>query len=59
MPFDFNAYNREYKREKYDRIQVLLPKGTKELLTEAAQEAGLSLNKWATAILLKAAEKTE
>ena len=40
---DFEHQN-EYNKNKYDRIGVMLPKGTKEKLQTIAKEKGISLN---------------
>ena len=39
-------YNNEYKREHYDRIGFLAPKGMKEQIKEAAEVEGCSMSEW-------------
>lgn len=34
---DYNAYIDQYKRDHYDRINILLPKGSREILREIAK----------------------
>ena len=34
------AYKNLYQREHYDRLNLLLPKGTKKLIQEAAKASG-------------------
>lgn len=44
MGFDQNKYTNEFKKEHYDRITVLVPKGTKARWKAAAQRRGKSLS---------------
>lgn len=39
---EFNqiAYQNDYKREKYDRMELLLPKGRKEILKKKQKQRG-------------------
>ena len=37
-------YNREYNERNYDRIGVMVPKGEREKIREAANKEGLSVN---------------
>ena len=39
-PFNPVAYRNEYVREHYDRLSILLPKGTKKLMLARAAELG-------------------
>lgn len=49
-----NAATNRYKDKHYDRIGLLVPKGKKELLKQAASEAGYSsLSAWICSILQK------
>lgn len=41
-----DAYNKQYSREKYDKFQLTMPKGTKDVYKEYAEKQGLSLNKF-------------
>lgn len=41
---DAIRYNNEYNKQAYDRISVLVPKGTKEQIQTAAKENGESVN---------------
>ena len=38
MAFDQKKYVSEYTKENYDRIEVLVPKGKKDLLKQTAAE---------------------
>lgn len=40
-----NKYTDDYKREHYDRFNVLTPKGKKALYSEYAKAHGISMNK--------------
>lgn len=41
-----NEYVNEYKKEKYDRITLLVPKGEKERYKEMAKNSGMSLSEF-------------
>ena len=45
---EFNqiAYQNEYIKEKYDRINLTVPKGRKEEIKKAAAAAGQSVNEY-------------
>ena len=45
-PFDQIKYQNEYNKEKYDRINIMAPKGKKDLWKEKAKAEGLSLSAW-------------
>ncbi len=53
MAFDKNAYINQYKRDNYDRYSLMLPKGSKQLLKEYADNRGESLN----AVIIRALER--
>lgn len=57
--FDQIKYQNEYNKQKYDRITIMAPKGTKERLQEAARAAGMrSVNEFIlTAVEEKIGEK--
>lgn len=45
MPkFNPDKYADDYKRRNYDRINLLLPKGSREKLQRIAKAAGISVN---------------
>ena len=52
---EFNqiAYQNDYKREKYDRMELLLPKGRKEILKKKAKAAGGSMSEYINSLLEK------
>lgn len=54
MAFDKVKYDNDYKREKYDRISLLIPKGGKQILQKEADIRGL---KSVNALLIRALEK--
>ncbi len=39
-------WNKANMKERYDRIQLVVPKGMKETLQSKAKEQGLSMNKY-------------
>ena len=44
MAFDKIKYNNEYKKNNYDRITVLMPKGKKEKLQKYCNSRGISVS---------------
>ncbi len=44
MPTARTRANRKYNEKAYDRLTVSVPKGDREKIRAAAQEAGMSLN---------------
>lgn len=46
MAFDKYGYINAYIKEKYDRITLIMPKGRKEVLKQAAQAAGMSASEF-------------
>ena len=41
---DAFAYNNKFNKETYDRINVTVPKGKREIIKAAAQQTGESVN---------------
>ena len=39
-PFDSVAYRNQYAKQKYDRLSICFPAGTKKLMLERAEELG-------------------
>ncbi len=52
MAFDKNSYDNDYKRQNYDRVTVLLPKGRKRELKAYADARGESVG----AVIIEALE---
>ena len=48
------AYQNDYNREKYDRVNLTMKKGKKALVKEAAAAAGQSVNEFINAAIDKA-----
>ena len=44
--FDFQKYNNDYKKLNYDRLNFVMPKGTKEKIQAAAEREGISNAEW-------------
>ena len=44
VKFNKVAYDNAFIKEKYDRINFLVPKGEKEIIKAAADQAGKSVN---------------
>ncbi len=55
--FDQVKYQNEYNRQKYDRITIMVPKGQKEEITQAAKAQGLSRNEFLVRIVEDALKK--
>ena len=49
--FDSIKYQNDYIRKTYDRVNLLLPKGQKEILKAKAKERGESLNQFICACI--------
>lgn len=43
----------EYNAVKYDKIGLMLPKGSKDKIKQAAEEKGVSVNAWITELIRK------
>lgn len=43
MAFNRTIYSAEYRKEKYDTLQINLPKGQKEVIQSRAKELDLSM----------------
>ena len=41
-----NAYDIQYKKDNFDRIAFVVPKGTKDKIKERAAKEGLSMSEW-------------
>lgn len=52
--FNQIAYQNDYNREKYDRVNLTMKKGKKALVKEAAAAAGQSVNEFINAAIDKA-----
>lgn len=55
--FNQIAYQNNYKREKYDKIEVIVPKGEKEHIKQAAKAAGLSVSAYIYKVVQEDMEK--
>lgn len=52
--FNQIAYQNDYNREKYDRVNLTMKKGKKALVKEAAAAAGQSVNEFINTAIDKA-----
>ncbi len=54
-PQEFNqiAYQNDYIKEKYDRINLTVPKGRKEEIKKKAALAGMSVNEYINSLIDK------
>ncbi len=44
MGFDSNAYKAEFRKQNYDQVGILIPKGRKDDLKALAKQEGLSIS---------------
>ena len=44
--FDQMKYQNDFNKKNYDRIEIVVPKGKKQIIKEAAQAAGQSTNEF-------------
>lgn len=58
---EFNqiAYQNEYNKMNYDRIEIKVPKGKKTVIKEAAKATGQSVNEFINQAIDERMEKTE
>lgn len=58
---EFNqiAYQNEYNKMNYDRIEIKVPKGKKVVIKEAAKAAGQSVNEFINQAIDERMGKTE
>lgn len=52
-------YQNDYIRRKYDRLNILVPQGQKDVITDAAYAAGESLNQFVNKAILGRLEQLE
>lgn len=50
-------YDKKYHKENYDRLNIVIKKGKKDIYKKQAELEGLSLNKWITQLLDNAANE--
>lgn len=55
--FDQFAYNSEYRKKNYDRIEITLPKGERERLRALAAAAGQSVSEYILQAVNERAER--
>lgn len=46
MSFNMNDYQKEYQKEKYDRIELKIKKGSKEELKEYVKSKDMKVNEY-------------
>lgn len=49
----------KYRDKAYDRIEIFVPKGQKEILKETAAKKGLSLSAWINRIIKEELQEKE
>ena len=57
--FDKVAYNNQFIAGKYDRINLTVPKGYKEIIQEAAKQNGESVNAYINRLIREGLERLE
>lgn len=51
--FDKKNYDIKFQKENYDRIQILVKKGVKDIIKEKANSENLSVNKYIIGLIEK------
>lgn len=49
--FDQIKYQNEFNKQRYDRINLMVPKGKKDELKQAASKQGISVNEYINRML--------
>ena len=57
--FDQITYQNEYIKEKYDRVNLTVRKGMKEIIRKAAKDNGQSVNEYINEAIKEALAKQE
>lgn len=55
---DAVKYNNEYNAKKYDRITIVVPKGNKEIIQDAAECNGESVNAFINRLIEQELKRT-
>ena len=55
--FNKNDYDNKFKKEKYDRLNCLLTKGTKERIQKAADKNGVTCSEYMRQAITEKLEK--
>ena len=55
--FDRSKYINDYIKEKYDRINLMVPMGTKEVIKSKASGEGKSINEYINSLISADLEK--
>lgn len=52
---EFNQikYQNEYKKKKYDRFELVMPKGQKEVIKQRAKAAGQSISEYINSAIVE------
>ena len=53
MTFDMNKYQTDYKKNKYDRISLEVPKGKKEEIKDFAKGKDMKVNEYIKDLITK------
>lgn len=53
MSFDMNNYQKNYKKENYERISLEVKKGSKEYIKKYAAIKGMKLNEYIKSLIKK------
>ncbi len=57
--FDKNKYDNNYKKQMYDRLNFLMPKGTKEKIQAAAESKGIASSEWVRQAIFEKLERND
>ena len=53
MNFNMNDYQKKYQKEKYDRVEVKIKKGSKDILKEYVKEQDTNINEYIKRLINK------
>lgn len=53
MEFNMNEYQKKYQKEKYDRVELKIKKGSKDILKEYVKEQDTNINEYIKRLINK------
>ncbi len=58
---EFNQikYQNEFKKKKYDRFELVMPKGQKEVVRQRAEAAGMSISEYINSAIVEKMAKEQ
>lgn len=53
MEFNMNDYQKKYQKEKYDRVELKIKKGSKDILKEYVKKQDTNINEYIKRLINK------